>query len=106
MAVNTGRANEMRLSLRIIDAKLVQDTTLLLAAEDRDRQVLRADLSARQQSALALGIQTNCGMVIGLNGPLVEVQLPSGMSLRNGSTRVFVRRDQIDTPEGARCKAE
>ena len=114
--VNTGRANEMRLSLRIVDAKLVQDTALLLAAEDRDRQTLRADRSARQQSAdrsrqafqsaLALGIQTNCGMIIGLNGPLVEVQLPNGMSLRNGTTRVFLRRDQIDTPEGARCKAE
>lgn len=116
VAVNTSRANEMRLSLRIVDAKLVQDTGMLLAAEDRERQALRADLSERQQiadrsrqtfqSALALGAQTNCGMVIGLNGPLVEVQLPSGMSLHNGSTRVFVRRDQIDIPNGMRCKAE
>jgi len=116
VAVNTGRADEMRLSLRIVDAKLVQDTAQILAAEDRDRQALRADRSARQQSAdqsrqafqsaLALGTRTNCGMVIGLNGPLVEVQLPDYVRSRNGATRVFVRRDQIDTPDGARCQVE
>ncbi len=56
----------------------------------------RAPILAAFRKNLATGTMTNCGRVLGFNGPLVEVQVPAGVRLSNGATRVFVERRLIE----------
>lgn len=112
------------LSLRTVDAKTVKTIADILVSEDRriaamqaaDREAevrrstaaaARAQIATERQHAfqrtLAIGMETNCGLIIGLNGPLVEIQTPKYVTLPNGSTRAFVKRNQIDVPTGEAC---
>lgn len=56
----------------------------------------RGAVLAEFRKALVVGTKTNCGRVLGFNGPLVEVQVPTHIQLRNGATRVFVERDKLE----------
>ena len=47
------------------------------------------------QAAVRVGDDTSCGLVLTLNGPLVEVQVPDSVHLENGATRLFVKRAQL-----------
>jgi hypothetical protein len=52
---------------------------------------------------LAIGSQTNCGLVIDDRGPVLEVQLPPAISSPNGERRFWVRRNVLTdypVPEG------
>ena len=71
-----------------------------------EQHAKRAALLAEFRKQLAVGTRTNCGRVLGFNGPLVEVQVPSHIQLRNGATRMFVERDRIepDDAEAWSCK--
>lgn len=66
----------------------------------------RAVVLAEFRKNLSVGTLTNCGRVLGFNGPLVEVQVPSHVQLRNGATRVFVERATIepDDADAWSCK--
>lgn len=66
----------------------------------------RAYVLAEFRKTLVVGTKTNCGRVLGFNGPLVEVQVPTHIQLRNGATRVFVERDKLepDDAEAWSCK--
>jgi hypothetical protein len=77
------------------------------AAEILEEQgAKRAALLASFRKGLAVGTVTNCGRVLAFNGPLVEVQVPTHIKLRNGATRVFVERDKIepDDADAWSCK--
>lgn len=75
-----------------------------MAAEVADQKTKRAqDAEAEQlrmegpkivvfQRSVVVGSETNCGIVLGFNGPLVEVQVPADIKLPNGASRVFVKR--------------
>jgi hypothetical protein len=74
-----------------------------------DRQAQGATRAAKLvefRKTLAIGTVTNCGRVLGFNGPLVEVQVPLHIKLSNGATRVFVEREKLesDDSEAWSCK--
>jgi hypothetical protein len=76
-------------------------------AADREVQgAKRTTKLAEFRKTLAIGTATNCGRVLAFNGPLVEVQVPTHIKLRNGATRVFVERDKIepDDADAWSCK--
>jgi hypothetical protein len=76
-------------------------------AADREAQgAKRAAKLADFRKGLVVGTVTNCGRVLGFNGPLVEVQVPSHVKLRNGATRMFVEREKLepDDAEAGSCK--
>jgi hypothetical protein len=66
------------------------------AAEREAQGAKRAAKLADFRKGLVVGTVTNCGRVLGFNGPLVEVQVPSHVKLRNGATRVFVEREKLE----------
>jgi hypothetical protein len=76
------------------------------AAIREDQGAKRAALLASFRKSLAVGTKTNCGRVLAFNGPLVEVQVPTHIKLRNGATRVFVEREKLepDDAEAWNCK--
>jgi hypothetical protein len=76
------------------------------AAEREVQGAKRAAKLAEFRKSLVVGTVTNCGRVLGFNGPLVEVQVPSHVKLRNGATRVFVEREKLepDDAEAWSCK--
>jgi hypothetical protein len=76
------------------------------AAEREAQGTKRAATLAEFRKGLVVGTVTNCGRVLGFNGPLVEVQVPSHVKLRNGATRVFVEREKLepDDAEAWSCK--
>ncbi len=102
------------LSIRAIDSNAIQQAGAIIDLEIRERAQQQADLEARRethdenqayfQSHIALGQDTNCGLVIGINGPLIEVQVPATIHLPNGASRTFINRNQIDVPGGYICK--
>ena len=71
-----------------------------------DQHVKRAAVLSEFRKQLTIGTRTNCGRLLGFNGPLIEVQVPSHIQLRNGATRMFVERDKIepDDAEAWGCK--
>lgn len=76
------------------------------AAVREEQGAKRAAKLAEFRKGLVVGTMTNCGRVLAFNGPLVEVQVPSHIRLRNGATRVFVERDKLepDDAEAWSCK--
>jgi hypothetical protein len=76
------------------------------AADKEAQGPKRAAKLVEFRKGLAIGTVTNCGRVLGFNGPLVEVQVPSHIKLRNGATRVFVEREKLepDDAEAWSCK--
>jgi hypothetical protein len=115
------------LSIRSVTAATIANTIAeQQAAEDKERAAVaassvdqeskqaalaaagakRAALLVEFRKQLAIGTRTNCGRVLAFNGPLVEVQVPSHIQLRNGATRVFVEREKIepDDAEAWGCK--
>jgi hypothetical protein len=76
------------------------------AAEREAQGTKRAATLAEFRKGLVVGTVTNCGRVLGFNGPLVEVQVPSHVKLRNGATRMFVEREKLepDDAEAWSCK--
>ncbi len=53
------------------------------------------------QKSIKIGDGTNCGLVLSLNGPLAEVQVPTDITLSSGASRVFVKRAAL-APPGSR----
>ncbi|MFD1767086.1 hypothetical protein ACFSAG_09540 [Sphingorhabdus buctiana] len=76
------------------------------AAVREEQGAKRAALLVSFRKSLTVGTKTNCGRVLAFNGPLVEVQVPSHVQLRNSATRVFVERDKLepDDAEAWNCK--
>jgi hypothetical protein len=76
------------------------------AAAREEQGAKRAATLAEFRKSLVIGTVTNCGRVLGFNGPLVEVQVPSHIKLPNGATRVFVERAKLepDDAEAWSCK--
>ncbi len=59
------------------------------------------------RAGLKVGDRTNCGLVVDLRGPLVRVQLPAGMTLANGASEVWVRREALsDNGTEETCRHE
>lgn len=95
-------------------AKEKERAAVAAASADQERKqaalaeagAKRSALLAEFRKQLAVGTRTNCGRVLGFNGPLVEVQVPSNVQLRNGATRMFVEREEIepDDTEAWGCK--
>jgi hypothetical protein len=76
------------------------------AAAREEQGAKRAAKLAEFRKSLVIGTMTNCGRVLGFNGPLVEVQVPSHIKLNNGATRMFVERAKLepDDAEAWSCK--
>jgi hypothetical protein len=66
------------------------------AAVREEQAAKRAARLAEFRKSLVIGTVTNCGRVLGFNGPLVEVQVPSHIKLQNGATRMFVERAKLE----------
>lgn len=85
-------------------AKAKQQELMAASEADFERERARREAEgatrdavlAEFRKALVVGTKTNCGRVLGFNGPLVEVQVPTHVQLRNGATRVFVERDKLE----------
>lgn len=106
------------MSIRVVNAETVQKTLSYFEDENQQRRgsllkfqnQQRADLKAVTErmrafeTNLAIGTETNCGMILDIKGPIVEVQVPSYVRLGNGQTRVFVHKDILDVPDGNRCR--
>jgi hypothetical protein len=57
------------------------------------------------RAALKVGSRTNCGLVIAVRNPLVQVQLPPNISRRDGTREFWVERDQLtDAPPPDGCR--
>ncbi len=56
----------------------------------------RAPVMEAFRKNLAIGTRTNCGTVLDLRGPLVEVQVPARMITPTGERRVFVQRKYLE----------
>jgi hypothetical protein len=50
------------------------------------------------QAKVAIGDDTNCGLVLGFKGPLVNVQVPANIKLPSGASTVFVKRAALAPP--------
>jgi hypothetical protein len=76
------------------------------AAAREEQGAKRAAKLAEFRKSLVIGTVTNCGRVLGFNGPLVEVQVPSHIKLQNGAPRMFVERARLepDDSEAWSCK--
>jgi hypothetical protein len=81
----------------------------------RDREAGWAREAARMQAeeerlrpfraALKVGSRTNCGLVIAVRNPLVQVQLPPHISRQDGTREFWVERNQLTDatpPDGCR----
>lgn len=93
-------------SLLSDDAEL-QSLLAAAAAKQADADRRRRDSLAAQDQArtswrqgMRLGTRTNCGMVIQERGPLVEVQLPPGLTGPSGVRQFWVAREEL-TPDAA-----
>lgn len=64
----------------------------------REREAARIAEERRLKpfrDALAIGSRTNCGMVIDVRGPLVQVQLPPSIGGVDGQREFWARRDEL-----------
>jgi hypothetical protein len=108
------------LRIQAVTRALIDRTAMVYAAQAEDQmrarrteQALAAkrhdDWTARErierpriaafQKAIKIGDDTNCGLVLGLNGPLAEVQVPTTITLASGAARVFVKRVALAPPD-------
>lgn len=76
-----------------------------VAAEQADlvRETERQAGFERFRKAIELGTYTNCGTVIQLRGPLVEVALPPTQTAPNGQATFWSRRDALFPPGSVVC---
>jgi hypothetical protein len=109
------------LSVREVDRALVERVQVTIAAlrqaektsaddvaranaarrAEKEAKVLQALPALRRfQAAVIVGDDTNCGLVLAVNGPLVEVQVPDTVKLENGASRLFVKRNLL-SPRGS-----
>ena len=71
---------------------------------EAERMRIEGPTIAAFQRGVAIGSEINCGLVLGFNGPLVEVQVPVGIKLPNGAARVFVKRAALASVQSShRC---
>jgi hypothetical protein len=57
------------------------------------------------RAALTIGSKTNCGTVIAVRNPLVQVQLPPYITAPNGAREFWIRRDELtDAEPPAGCR--
>lgn len=85
-------------------AKLSQDA--IASAQEADRVAAAEEVRLQPwREQLKIGDQTNCGMVVDVRGPLLEMQLPPYITGPNGIRRFWVQRSQItDKPVGIGCR--
>jgi hypothetical protein len=107
------------LRILAIDRALIDHTTAAFAAKETAERAQRkhsdalaaqrdADAAARArielpklaafQAKIAIGDDTNCGLVLGFKGPLVNVQVPANIKLPSGASTVFVKRTALAPP--------
>jgi hypothetical protein len=60
-------------------------------------RVERASVATFQKS-VAVGDDTNCGLVLNIKGSLIEVQVPVDIELPSGASRIFVKRAALAPP--------
>jgi hypothetical protein len=107
------------LRILAVDRALIDRTTAAFAArESADRALSKqsdavaaqrnAEAAARArielpklaafQAKVAIGDDSNCGLVLGFKGPLVNVQVPANIKLPSGASTVFVKRAALAPP--------
>ncbi len=82
----------------VADAKALKDAVRRTDGEARAAKALPALQTF--QAAVKIGDETSCGLVLGVRGPLVEVQVPAAVNLENGATRLFVKRTMLAPVHG------
>ncbi|GAA0468900.1 hypothetical protein GCM10009096_07270 [Parasphingorhabdus litoris] len=84
-------------------AEMMEKRRLATEAYDKEVRLERMARRKKFQSEIKLGTQTNCGMVIDMRGPLVEVQLPANISF-DGQRRFWVAKAELsDDPPARNC---
>jgi len=79
------------------------------ASFETQQAALRADDAAEQRANeafrrdLAVGTETNCGTVIQLRGPMVEIAVPPVRLTPNGQSTFWSRRTVLARPGRAPC---
>jgi hypothetical protein len=61
-------------------------------------RVERSSIAAFQK-AIAVGDDTNCGLILGFKGELVEVQVPVDIELPSRASRIFIKRAALAPPK-------
>jgi hypothetical protein len=81
-------------------ARRGQSDALAIQRETEAAARARAELPklAAFQAKVAIGDDTNCGLVLGFKGPLVNVQVPANIKLPSGASTVFVKRTALTPP--------
>lgn len=88
--------------------KKERDYQQSIIARAREAERLAAEEDRRLQpwrQQLKIGDQTNCGMVVDVRGPLVEVQLPPHISGPNDIRQFWIQRSHLtNRPAGVECR--
>jgi hypothetical protein len=82
-------ADEERESLRVKVADEDRSRQTRLAAEAEERRL------TEWRKSIALGTSTNCGLVIDVRGPLVQVQLPGNTTGPSGQREFWIKRTEL-----------
>ena len=72
----------------------------LAAATARADEVARTEAFRKE---IAVGIETNCGTVIQLRGPMVEIAVPAYRNTPNGQSTFWSKRDRLYPVGPALC---
>jgi hypothetical protein len=87
-------------------AEKIADDRITREVERQRKAEIAEEARLRQFRAdLQVGSRTNCGTVIAVRNPLVQVQLPPYVSAPNGDREFWVRRDELtdsSPPTGCR----
>lgn len=77
-----------------------QSDALAIQRESEAAAKARIELPklAAFQAKVAIGDDTNCGLVLGFKGPLVNVQVPANIKLPSAASTVFVKRTALAPP--------
>lgn len=83
----------------------IASAAALQARQTRASSEIKADQDWHEafQRDLAIGTDTNCGTVIQIRGPMIEIAMPPDRLTPNGKSTFWSRRDVLRPPRTAPC---
>lgn len=86
-------------------ANRIASAAALQARQTRASNEIKAEQDWHEafQRDLAIGTDTNCGTVIQIRGPMIEIAVPPDRLTPNGQSTFWSRRDALRPPRSAPC---
>lgn len=83
----------------------IASAAALQARQTRASNEIKAEQDWHEafQRDLAIGTDTNCGTVIQIRGPMIEIAMPPDRLTPNGQSTFWSRRDALRPPRSAPC---